>query len=143
VLNIGKQLEHREPPPLSGRGLLKTCLLEVVGTGVELAGYGVAPVLGHVGVEDLRGASLVGHRLDHQRLARYVGYDAISGVLGSLPSQGLVDPYAFPDDLLTALCDVVPGVSSGPIRARATEDGVLGSIHGTDIVVATLTVALV
>jgi hypothetical protein len=58
-------------------------------------------------------------------------------------SAGLVDPYAVPFDLLTSLLDVVPGVSSGAIRARATGDEVLAPIHSTDIVVTTLTVALV
>ena len=62
--------------------------------------------------------------------------------LASLLS-GLADPYPLPDDLLTPLQDVVPGVSSCAIRARATGDVVLAPIHRTDIVVATPTVAFV
>ena len=47
----------------------------------------------------------------------------------SSPAGGLVDPYALPDDLLTPFCYVVPRVSSGPIRARATGDEVLAPIY--------------
>src|SRR5829696_2977781 len=60
-------------------------------------------------------------------------------VLTSTPSSpaGLADPSSGPFDFLTPFCDVIPGVSSDPIRTRATVDGVLAPIHRKDMIVAT------
>ena len=56
---------------------------------------------------------------------------------GASSPAGLADPYAGPDDVLTPLCDFVPGVSSTVIRTRATGDVVLAPIHRMNIVVTT------
>src|SRR5215211_5767924 len=53
----------------------------MISAGVELAGYGIAPVLGILAPKNFGGAAHPGHNLDYQRLARPVGYDAVSRIL--------------------------------------------------------------
>src|SRR5215213_1288030 len=121
---------HREPRPVSARGFEKGSLLEVVGAGVELARYGVAPVLRDVGVEDLRGATHVGHRLDNQRLARHVGYDAIPGVL--VDYAHVSAPLA--DDLLHVAAFVPAVLHVYRVVAAPAEDVVVAHLPEDAIV---------